>query len=213
LNKIALLGAFCFNISKYLLSVDKKSSDSIGVEKLKVDAKNNLMAGTATTTLNGTSDEGIEINVYSSDGDLYVSGADFAKAMNIGLKESLKSSISDDYEDVFSDIEFDYSKKWIQRCQGVPNGCIKEMARIFLKVTNVRVEKLQGLAQSAAGMPSIKDVAMMLMQGMAPEDLIKKGVPQELVMAALKMLKQQMPPRDSEAGLANTAVKPVQEGM
>lgn len=96
------------------LSVDKKSSDSIGVEKLKVDAKNNLMAGTATTTLNGTSDEGIEINVYSSDGDLYVSGADFAKAMNIGLKESLKSSISDDYEDAFSDIEFDYSKKWIK---------------------------------------------------------------------------------------------------
>jgi hypothetical protein len=46
----------------------------------------------------------------------------------------------------------------------------------------------QGLAQSAAGMPSIKDVAMMLMQGMAPEELIKKGVPQELVMAALEML-------------------------
>ena len=32
----------------------------------------------------------------------------------------------------------------------------------------------QGLAQSASGMPSIKDVAMMLMQGMAPEELIKK---------------------------------------
>lgn len=71
----------------------------------------------------------------------------------------------------------------------------------------------QGLAQSAAGMPSIKDVAMMLMQGMAPEDLIKRGVPQELVMAALEMLKQQMPPRDSEAGLANTAVRAVQEGV
>ena len=71
----------------------------------------------------------------------------------------------------------------------------------------------QGLAQSAAGMPSIKDVVMMLMQGMVPEELIKKGVPQEIVMAALEMLKQQMPPRDSEAGLANTAVRPVQEGV
>lgn len=71
----------------------------------------------------------------------------------------------------------------------------------------------QGLAQSAAGMPSIKDVALMLMQGMVPEELIKKGVPQEIVMAALEMLKQQMPPRDSEAGLANTVVRPVQEGM
>lgn len=65
----------------------------------------------------------------------------------------------------------------------------------------------QGLAQSAAGMPSIKDVAMMLMQGMAPEDLIKRGVPQELVMAALEMLKQQMPPQEGEAGLANTVVQ------
>lgn len=71
----------------------------------------------------------------------------------------------------------------------------------------------QGLAQSAAGMPSVKDVAMMLMQGMAPEELIKKGVPQELVMAALEMLKQQMPPQEGEAGLANTAVRAVQEGV
>ena len=71
----------------------------------------------------------------------------------------------------------------------------------------------QGLAQSAAGIPSIKDVAMLLMQGMAPEELIKKGVPQEVVMAALEMLKQQMPPQSVEAGLANTAIKPVQEGM
>ena len=33
--------------------------------------------------------------------------------------------------------------RWVENCQGVPNGCIKEMARIFLKVTNVRVERLQ----------------------------------------------------------------------
>jgi hypothetical protein len=31
---------------------------------------------------------------------------------------------------------------WLTNCQGIPNGCIKEMARIFLKVTNVRVERL-----------------------------------------------------------------------
>ena len=71
----------------------------------------------------------------------------------------------------------------------------------------------QGLAQSVQGMPSVKDVAMMLMQGMAPEELIKKGVPQEIVMAALEMLKQQMAPQSSEAGLANTVMKPVQEGI
>lgn len=34
-----------------------------------------------------------------------------------------------------------YDKAYI----GVPNGCLKEMARIFLKVTNVRVERLQDI--------------------------------------------------------------------
>ena len=37
--------------------------------------------------------------------------------------------------------------KWIENCQGIPNGCIKEMARIFLKVTNVRVERLQDITK------------------------------------------------------------------
>lgn len=35
--------------------------------------------------------------------------------------------------------------KWIKKCQGIPNGCIKEMARIFLKITDVRVERLQDM--------------------------------------------------------------------
>ena len=48
--------------------------------------------------------------------------------------------------EIFLDDDFDYSKKWIQKCQGVPNGCIKLMARIFLKVTNVRVERLQDIS-------------------------------------------------------------------
>lgn len=38
-------------------------------------------------------------------------------------------------------------KKWFQNCQGIPNGCIKEMARTFLKVTNVRVERLQDISE------------------------------------------------------------------
>lgn len=36
--------------------------------------------------------------------------------------------------------------RWIAECKGVPNGCIKEMARFFLKVTNVRVEQLHDIS-------------------------------------------------------------------
>jgi len=42
---------------------------------------------------------------------------------------------------------FDLIKpKWIKECQGIPYGCIKEMARIFLKITDVRVERLHGIS-------------------------------------------------------------------
>lgn len=59
---------------------------------------------------------------YGSDG----------KTVNVKIPDRFKSKISD----------FGYAK-WIEKCQGIPNGCIKEMARTFLKVVNVRVERLQ----------------------------------------------------------------------
>lgn len=36
--------------------------------------------------------------------------------------------------------------RWIINKKGVPNGCIKEIARTFLKITSVRVERLQDIS-------------------------------------------------------------------
>ena len=35
--------------------------------------------------------------------------------------------------------------RWIHERQRIPNGCIKEMARIFLKITDIRVERLKDM--------------------------------------------------------------------
>jgi hypothetical protein len=37
------------------------------------------------------------------------------------------------------------SANWIKNLHRVPNGCIKQMARTFVKITNVRVERLQDI--------------------------------------------------------------------
>ncbi|MFW2308043.1 hypothetical protein, partial [Aliarcobacter butzleri] len=43
-------------------------------------------------------------------------------------------------------------------CKGVPNGCIKEMARIFLKVTNVRVERVKDISDKDCIKEGISEV-------------------------------------------------------
>jgi len=40
--------------------------------------------------------------------------------------------------------EYKYPK-WLEKKQGIPNGCIKEMARYFYRVASVRVERLQDI--------------------------------------------------------------------
>lgn len=55
----------------------------------------------------------------------------------------------------------------------------------------------QGLAGQSMGqqpqvdMEMVKKVAEMLMQGMTPEDLMAKGVPVEVIKAAMQIIQQQ----------------------
>ena len=66
---------------------------------------------------------------------------------------------------------------------------------------------MEGLAQQMAGAPAqqmapqgggqeqmamIEQIIEMLMQGVDPEELIKQGIPPELIMAAIDMLEQQL---------------------
>lgn len=37
-------------------------------------------------------------------------------------------------------------KSWLRLNHGIPNGCLKKMARTFLKVTNIKIEKLNDIA-------------------------------------------------------------------
>ena len=53
--------------------------------------------------------------------------------------------LADGYERYWDEFP-DNPKSWLWECKGIPNGCCKSLARIFLKVTNVRVERLQDIS-------------------------------------------------------------------
>lgn len=76
----------------------------------------------------------------------------------------------------------------------------------------------QGLAaQTGQGqnqaMMAIQQIMELLMQGVTPEELLQQGVPQELVMKAVEMVKaqqaqqQQMAPAPQDPGLAQRMVQ------
>ena len=56
----------------------------------------------------------------------------------------------------------------------------------------------QGQGQDAA-MQAISQIVELLMQGVTPEELLRQGVPQELVMKAIEMLKAQQGQQQADA--------------
>ena len=75
----------------------------------------------------------------------------------------------------------------------------------------------QGLAAQAGqgqdqAMMAIQQIVELLMQGVTPEELLQQGVPQELVMKAIEMVKaqqaqkQQMAPQQQDPGLAQRMI-------
>lgn len=76
----------------------------------------------------------------------------------------------------------------------------------------------QGLAAQVgqgqdASMQAISQIVELLMRGVTPEELLQQGVPQELVMKAVEIMKaqqaqqQQMVPQQQNPGLAQRMVQ------
>lgn len=92
--------------------------------------------------------------------------------------------------------------------KGVPNGP-KQKIKIEAKRITMNPEMMDGLAgQQAKPMQDINQIIQMLLQGMTPEELVERGVPVELVQAAMDEISKeqtQVPPE--QAGLAAMAMQ------
>ena len=62
----------------------------------------------------------------------------------------------------------------------------------------------RGGTYGKTNMPSVEDVAVMLMQGAQPEELVRQGVPEDIVTAAIQVVMQQMQPQEGSSGLAGS---------
>jgi len=64
--------------------------------------------------------------------------------------------------------------EWMENCQGIPNGCIKEMVRIFLKVTDVRVERLQDMTFEDIVKEGLRYSRILLENGVTIENQLRR---------------------------------------
>ena len=80
-----------------------------------------------------------------------------------------------------------------------------------LAAQSVGQQPQQGGGMQGA-VPSIEEIVALLMQGIAPEQLVEQGIPPEMIMEAIAMLEQQMAsqqqavPQEQQGGLAAQSV-------
>jgi len=65
--------------------------------------------------------------------------------LSIKIEYQLKSNPIKKYKMDLPERFLSNPKKWITNCQSTPNGCIKEMAKTFIIITELKVEKLQDI--------------------------------------------------------------------
>lgn len=70
-------------------------------------------------------------------------------------------------------------------------------------------EELEGLASRSQRQPTVAEVVELLKQGVKPEELIQYGITEELIMAAMNMLTQEMQVPAEGMGLASSVVQPI----
>lgn len=70
-------------------------------------------------------------------------------------------------------------------------------------------EELEGLAGMSQRQPTVAEVVELLKQGVKPEELIQYGITEELIMAAMNMLTQEMQVPAEGMGLASSVVQPI----
>lgn len=100
--------------SNATLSIDTKNNYSGEKSVLKINIKDVTLSGKSKTSIDSLADD-IDLNIYGKNEDIYLSGKDFATAVNLGMESSLKESASQgEVDQIIEGLQYDYENGWIK---------------------------------------------------------------------------------------------------